>query len=884
MNILFCTIKLLNTMTQKKILPALVFCWLFSLYSIQAQEWIVQNPYPVLKDILDIEMSENGRGWAIAKNRIIFRTFDFGAHWGIRAFPDNVGGTYLYGNINKVLIIPGTEGKSVFIASDDNKIFRTSDDGENWQLVFSLEAFDGHFETLSFLDEDGTTIGAMNKNIYVSHDQGTTWDTILLPDDSFVKKGFFLDEQNWWAADFKTNSAVLYKTTDGGQSWTQATSQTFSFVRKIHFFNAQEGLLADNSGLHRTNDGGATWNLISTAPAYLSDLHVLNENTLLCTMLTSVLYSTDGGQNWEESIIFPNIGGLKACTGLPDGRFWAAGAHSSIFFSDDGQNWISQTSNIPFNFNDICFADQNTGFALNAFNYVLRTTNGGAIWEDITDKLPVFSEWRIGYTDTTGKTIFLDKLGRIALSEDFGNSWQITDSINAATYNKTIQQMPDGSLYLFSTGGQLWRSTDGGYNWDFLGLTGILLTKDIYFNTPTSGWACGTNGQFAHTTDGGQTWQTVDLNTSKQLENLEFVNEQKGFLFPAAMNNDTFWITQDGGQNWTPTVLPLNMTYVYDLAFSDENHGWLAGGSPGAGSMAATTDGGQTWTMTGPSLPNSLQNLACPVPGELAWAAGLGGLIVKWANCDQSTNPPILSQITSDTDLLCSGEIVNLTASSLNADIFQWTLPSDWTIWGFENSASIDVIVGSESGIVSVTGKNACNEEDSVNSDLFTPVLPPEAPTLILSTTQPITLEAQGQADSYLWFLNGTEIAGETGPTLMPAENGIYTVIAVSNGCYSDLSNAVEVLSVSTQSLSANAKALHISPNPATDNFVLSNLPKGQKASLQLFDLYGRLMFSKELVTTDSSVAIGKPAIPPGLYYLRLEVGKQTYLGKIIFH
>ncbi len=852
-----------------------IFFWLLLQQNITAQEWIRQHPFPVINNLLDIVVDENGNGWAVGIDKTVLRTYNFGEVWNDRTIQDDSWVFVVNKDLIQAFLLPDTNGEGALVATTSFNLLRTVDDGDSWEVVLEGRNINERFQTLATIG-NSTTIAAVGKDLYTSADQGSSWDTIALPSVQYVKKGFFLDEQNWWLVDF-TVAGELFKTTDGGQSWTQPASQTFAFVRAIHFFNQQEGILVDNNGFYETSDGGDSWTLASAITA-VTDLCVQNEDELFASRSGGIAYSTDGGNNWTEA--FFGYGAFQACASLPDGRRWMVGEYSSVYHATDNINWADQVGGVKAALQEILFTDENTGFARDADGRLLHTSDGGAIWEDISSQLPATeSTFSTSYADVSGKIILLDAFGRVMLSEDYGTSWQIADSIGFGSYNQMVAA-EGGALFLTSETGYLWTSTNGGYDWASLGQIGPSI-EDIHFNTATSGWACGNDGQFYHTTDAGLSWETVDLNTAKNLKEVEFVNELKGFVVPRyIVAGDVLWFTEDGGQSWETAPAPP-IAYVNDVKFSDENHGWIAGGVASYGQIYATTDGGETWTLTHDNGPEILNSIACPVPGEVAWAAGPGGQILKWVTCETANDPPLLTQIAADTALFCSGDTISLTLSFSNVDLFQWSLPSDWILLSNENSASVEVIVGVEDGVITAIGQNACGEEDSVSSELLEPLSAPNPPTLVFDNG---LLQAQGDTDTYRWFLNGMEIPDESNPALAPNQNGIYTVEAVNpNGCTSGPSNAVEVTNVSVFSLSANAKLLHIAPNPAEGHFSLSHLPKGKQATLLLYDAYGKTVLKHKFLTNGSALLVEWQDYQPGLYYLRLEMAGQVYAGKVVF-
>jgi uncharacterized protein (TIGR03437 family) len=78
----------------------------------------------------------------------------------------------------------------------------------------------------------------------------------------------FVDSQHGWIAGADEFPPHLYQTTDGGAHWTVA-SGTFAGLEGVQFLNPSAGWLAGDGGfLARTNDGGATWQPVSTGVGF----------------------------------------------------------------------------------------------------------------------------------------------------------------------------------------------------------------------------------------------------------------------------------------------------------------------------------------------------------------------------------------------------------------------------------------------------------------------------------------------------------------------------------------------------------------------------------------------------------------------------------------
>ncbi|TGD57246.1 T9SS type A sorting domain-containing protein [Flavobacterium humi] len=176
-----------------------------------------------------------------------------------------------------------------------------------------------------------------------------------------------------WAGAFDEADGLggVWKTTDGGVTWTQQNATAYttagsSWFNMVHFFNANNGItMGDPAGtefeVYRTTDGGATW----SAPAAASIPNpaageygynggvVAAGNTLWFTTNKGKLYrTTDMGVTWTK---------LNGPVGLND--FGSAAINGKPYFSNNNNGIIIGT------------LDSGATYKL------WKTTNGGTTWD-----------------------------------------------------------------------------------------------------------------------------------------------------------------------------------------------------------------------------------------------------------------------------------------------------------------------------------------------------------------------------------------------------------------------------------------------------------------------------------------------------------------------
>jgi hypothetical protein len=236
--------------------------------------------------------------------------------------------------------------------------------------------------------------------------------------------------------------------------------------------------------------------------------------------------------------------------------------------------------------------------------------------------------------------------------------------------------------------------------------------------------------------------------------------------------------------------------------------------------------------------------------------------------CGTTTSTPatvVVNQLPTTPEIVvtaengnCEGNTIVLSASnSALGDEITWS-PGD--IAGSELSVT-------ESGTYTVIFTNGCGESELVDQEVLFSAIP-ETPTISLTGEGALTTTVF--AESYTWFLDGVEISGENGDTIVPVALGTYEVIA-SNGddCSSALSEGFSYDPTSSFAISGIA-ALRVYPQPATQ-FVTIEMPSNLDVEfVELIDLQGRVV----LVTptqNQQKISISTEGIEQGMYLLKVK-------------
>ena len=196
------------------------------------------------------------------------------------------------------------------------------------------------------------------------------------------------------------------------------------------------------------------------------------------------------------------------------------------------------------------------------------------------------------------------------------------------------------TFYMGATGGGVWKTTDGGSNWESLGdkdfkrgsIGAIAVSESdpnvIYVGTgeaPVRGNVSGGDGVYK-STDGGQTWKNVGLHDAGQIARIRIHPKDPDLVYVAVQghvfgpNHERgVYRSEDGGKTWKNVLAVNDSTGASDLSMDPNNPRVLYAGfwqairrpwefvSGGKGSgLWRSFDGGDTWKKLANGLPEGL--------------------------------------------------------------------------------------------------------------------------------------------------------------------------------------------------------------------------------------------------------------------------------------
>jgi photosystem II stability/assembly factor-like uncharacterized protein len=279
---------------------------------------------------------------------------------------------------------------------------------------------------------------------------------------------------------------------------------------------------------------------------------------------------------------------------------WLVSDQGDILASGDGgAHWTLQASGMGY-LRSLDFVSATLGFAGTLTGTMYRTDDGGATWENITDR---FSPRPIGFCGIGHWGNVIHVVGRYENATDY------------------------------------YRSLDGGETWSYasLGATARGLV-DVVFISAQVGFIGGransstspTQSAIIYkTVDGGTTWRPVfvgDYGTGWAWKIFPVTSD---IIYASLASTDgTYRVgkSTDGGETWQVQIVATDqgagpLTGVQGIGFLDQFVGWVGGFY---GGMHATTNGGATWHAV--TAPGSFVNRYRKVGSTLFTASTAGVL------------------------------------------------------------------------------------------------------------------------------------------------------------------------------------------------------------------------------------------------------------------
>ncbi len=290
---------------------------------------------------------------------------------------------------------------------------------------------------------------------------------------------------------YATYSNYMYKSTDGGLSWSRYQKDTkWSYTSNIYVCPANNNIVyaagyyytdRSNPVVYKSIDGGRNWTALTVPPLGYEEGYVdcfaVDPTDLNVLYLGGscfdgsqwqglLLKSTDGGVNWTN--IYQNIQGyvyaLAINPSVPNQVY--AGTNAGIYRSHDrGSNW-QKNSGYCYAY-ELAIDPKNPQIIYaGASSYIFKSTDGAITWSAYSSGLR--SECTCLLVDHTNtNSLFYGSIIGVFKSTDGGMNWS---AINSGLLTSTITAIAVAPadpriLYIEFAGNAVFKTKDSGNHW-----------------------------------------------------------------------------------------------------------------------------------------------------------------------------------------------------------------------------------------------------------------------------------------------------------------------------------------------------------------------------------------------------------------------------------
>ncbi|MDR0829436.1 MAG: hypothetical protein LBN95_04910 [Prevotellaceae bacterium] len=160
------------------------------------------------------------------------------------------------------------------------------------------------YRNLQFLNET-TGYALANNFIAKTIDGGINWTIIDLPSmpqNAYVSKVQFIDNQTYYAIAGDNTFGCFYKTTDGGKNWSVIDFNTYECPHNLFFLNNNVGFVVGKGLFRKTTDGGNTWTDLKREDTFMYlGVNFKNQQEGIVTLFNGEYLKTDdGGNTWQK--------------------------------------------------------------------------------------------------------------------------------------------------------------------------------------------------------------------------------------------------------------------------------------------------------------------------------------------------------------------------------------------------------------------------------------------------------------------------------------------------------------------------------------------------------------------------------------------------------
>ncbi len=501
----------------------------------------------------------------------------------------------------------------------------------------------GNILTVAVNQEDDIFASTDQNKIYRSTNNGATWVNLEFPETQ-VNSFSFTSSQEIFASGYY---GELYYSSDNGSSWSPRQNGIKDWDMILDVVKTPSGKLlagaytdclsCNGGGIYESTDNGNSWNFLALLNNYINSIIIdFTDSIIYASGYPGVYRSSDDGSTWQlkntgmlsyEFIKYVSFGSnnlIYAAADIYGGKMYKS--------SNQGELWIQIDSGLPEDFVKGLITYGDYVFVCYDNGGIFRTNDQGLNWYQVSYSIGNFEYNSL--TKNNSNNLLVATSGGIFISDYNGDVWNkftfsishlLISSLFKTEGGNIITGTENGGVYISSDEGITWNQnslvfTEYSYNVNhlksssdsklFAAVNGYLIYKSLYMST-NQGWTWshrGPNLQYGvnslyidnndrilmgeykkvyFSTDYGITWTSTTIyGATSQV--FSIVTKPNNLVFAGTYHNGVFRST-DNGNSFTFSGIPNGQVYTLLV----DSYGYIyAGCSP---NIYRSTDDGLTW-------------------------------------------------------------------------------------------------------------------------------------------------------------------------------------------------------------------------------------------------------------------------------------------------
>ncbi|MBN2698520.1 MAG: T9SS type A sorting domain-containing protein [Bacteroidales bacterium] len=618
-----------------------------------------------------------------------------------------------------------------------------------------------------------------------------------------------------------------------------------------------------NMGIFRSTNQGASWDHVLDLPKDqpVTTLFISENGTLLGGGTGWIYRNEANSDKWDEiPIDLPYIrsfaedrnGYLYACSPVSGGIFRSA---------DNGKSWTSATNGLPSGYVNNIIADGQG----NLFCTLQQDDNGlnGGLWLwDENQALWVKKEIKVILDNTE----YVMKVAQI-LDIDFNNDSGIIISLDGVATNFQVgglfRNTVTGAIAETAWQQETWSDTDP-FPFSLIIHSIFAASRGHIFASRISGSTAGIYTRMAYS----KRWISSNEGIPPTANvNGYFCESREGRVFLTTDFSNKLLVTNEsepGKEYFKINFQSLQPMKLYEYQ-----------------TLNATSGSGLDVSFI--SMDDRTY-----IEGNQLRATGLGTALIKaYTDGNESTYFSVENMTVSiskaentiildDPGIITEGDnpIYLSAASDSGEEVFFKVMAGNAF---FEKNRLIYSSPGKVTFIATETGNDTYEEADTVWMEIC---INPKKPVIMADTISGVVRLVSSNDNNNRWYVNDT-FSGQTGNTLYPGINGIYTLQVVADGCPSEPSE--QYVYVITGIDPVSEKEVLVYPVPFRDKLSIRLSAMGSPAAknqYRIADMTGKALMIGEF--EGDHIILDLESLEPGSYILNVTRNQASEYFKIV--